>query len=38
VLDEEEFAALDIPPADRQQARQALKQLIQLAHENKLPR
>jgi uncharacterized protein len=37
VLDEEEFAALDIPPADRQQARQALKQLIQLAHQNKLP-
>lgn len=38
VLDEEEFAALDIPPADRQQARQALKQLIHLAHQNKLPR
>jgi uncharacterized protein len=38
VLDEAEFAALDIPPADRQQARQALKQLIQLAHENRLPR
>jgi len=38
VLDEAEFASLDIPPADRQHARQALKQLIQLAHENKLPR
>ncbi|MFO7540131.1 MAG: DUF402 domain-containing protein [Chloroflexota bacterium] len=37
VLDEEEFAALAIPPADRQQARQALNQLIHLAQQNKLP-
>jgi uncharacterized protein len=38
VLDEAEFAALDIPAADRQQARLALNQLTHLAHENKLPR
>jgi uncharacterized protein len=38
VLDEEEFTMLDIPPTDRQQARQALKQIIHLAQENKLPR
>jgi uncharacterized protein len=37
VLDEAEFANLDISPTDRQQARQALKQLIHLAQQDKLP-
>jgi uncharacterized protein len=37
VLDEEEFAALDIPETDRRQARQALHRLTHLAQRGKLP-
>jgi uncharacterized protein len=38
ILDEDEFAALEISPHDRQQARQALNQLTHLAQQNQLPR
>ena len=37
VLDEDEFAALDIPDYDRENGRLALKQLQKLATEDKLP-
>lgn len=38
ILDEEEFATLAISAAERQQAQQALKQLLSLAQQNQLPR
>jgi protein associated with RNAse G/E len=38
VLDEDEFATLDIPAHDRQRARAALTQLLDLAAKQQLPR
>lgn len=38
VLDEEEFEASDLPAVDRQQAEEALGQLLRLALEGQLPR
>ena len=37
VLDEDEFAALDIPPADRQQAQAALESLLTAAQSGRIP-
>jgi len=37
VLDEDEFAALPLPPADRTAAREALAQLLALARRGELP-
>lgn len=37
VLDEEEFAALDLADADREKARQALAQLLSMAYSGRLP-
>jgi len=37
VLDEDEFAALPLPPADRAAARAALTQLLALARRGELP-
>lgn len=38
LLDEDEFSALDIPPADRQSARDALDKLLTDARGGRLPR
>jgi hypothetical protein len=38
ILDEDEFAALPLTPAERKKATAALAELCQCAAENKLPR